>query len=84
MATDTYQRESDGTLSAYAWPGGYDLYYVMDDGGVLCPACANLPEVHIGGEADGWRLECADANYEDDDLFCAHCNAQIPASYTDD
>ena len=31
-----YQTES-GKLMAYAWPGGYPLYYVCKDGGVLCP-----------------------------------------------
>ena len=83
MATDTYQRDSDGKLSAYAWPGGYQLYYVTDDGEVLCPACANLPEAHIGGEADGWSIIGAQANYEDDTLGCANCDADIPAAYSD-
>ena len=34
-------REDNGTLPAYAWPGGYPIYYVLADGETLCPACAN-------------------------------------------
>ena len=25
---------------SWAWPGGYPLYYLCDDGGVLCPSAA--------------------------------------------
>lgn len=71
----------DGKYPAFAWPGGYTLHYVMDDGESLCADCANLPETHIGGEADGWRIEGSDINYEDSDLCCAHCGERIPASY---
>ena len=26
---------------AYAWPGGYEISYLVKDGGVLCHQCAN-------------------------------------------
>jgi hypothetical protein len=29
-----------GELPAFAWPGGYTMYYLTAAGDVLCPACA--------------------------------------------
>ena len=45
----------------YAWPGGYALYYVVNDGAALCPACvrdnARLILRSIRERAcDGWRV----------------------------
>ncbi len=34
-------RDSNGQLSSYAWPGGYPIYYLDGESGVLCPKCAN-------------------------------------------
>src|SRR5437899_2447381 len=39
--TLTAIRQSDGTLPAYAWPGGYPIVYMAKDNGILCPKCAN-------------------------------------------
>jgi hypothetical protein len=30
----------NGKLDAYAWPGGYPIYYLDRRGDVLCPKCA--------------------------------------------
>lgn len=83
MASLTEIRDSKGKLPAYAWPGGYPIAYVMNDGECLCPTCVNDPSnpVHEGGAADGWRIEGYDINYEDNNLFCAHCNKQIESAY---
>lgn len=29
-----------GELPAFAWPGGYDMFYVTSDGSELCAECA--------------------------------------------
>ena len=78
-------RGRDGKLSAYAWPGGYPLSYVLNDGEVLCPNCVNdaTNPVHVGGRADGWRIEGYEINYEDPALYCAHCNARIESAYAE-
>lgn len=75
---------------AYAWPGGYPVFYAFADGGVCCPDCANgkndsdaaSPEyVDSVDECDAqWRLVASEVNYEDEDLQCAHCNILIPAA----
>ena len=78
--------EQTGKLPAFAWPGGYPVYYLMDDCEALCPTCVNDPSnpVHEGGDADGWRIEAADVNYEDAHLYCAHCNKRIESAYAED
>ena len=65
----------------YAWPGGYQLIHLMDDGEVLCNKCIQDKEVHEGGEADGWRYEGSDIHWEGESLYCAHCNAELESEY---
>ncbi len=69
---------------AYAWPGGYPIGYLMDDGECLCAQCMNDDSnpVHAGGDADGWRLEglqVLEGSAEDFDgpVSCAHCGAVL-------
>ena len=38
---DIGNKYSDDILPSFAWPGGYALAYVDDDGSVLCADCAN-------------------------------------------
>ena len=66
---------SDGKLMAYAWPGGYPMFYLTVDGATLCPKCANLYQCFLSG---------VDVNYEDEHLFCDNCNKQIEAAYGED
>ena len=72
------------TVEAYAWPGGYPIGYLVDDGDLLCATCVNDPSnpVHYGGEADGWRIEgrqILEGSAEDYDghVYCAHCDAVL-------
>lgn len=75
--------EEPQSVPAYAWPGGYPIGYVTDDGEMLCADCVNTrTEVHYAGDADGWRVDGflafgATTDYPDDDERCAHCNAVI-------
>ena len=74
---------------AYAWPGGYPTYFLCDDGEGLCRACAvkerrNILESVAHKTNDGWRVVALDINYEDSQLFCAHCGEQIESAYGDD
>ena len=77
------QPQSDGRggaeYPAFAWPGGYPLYYSTADDGILCPGCANGKN---GSEAGSrhkdprWRLVACEA-WEGEPLQCDHCGAQI-------
>lgn len=59
---------------AYAWPGGYPMYYVQDDSTVLCPKCAEDVEEELA----------SDVNWEDPDLYCDECGERIESAYSED
>jgi hypothetical protein len=71
-------RQTDGTLPAYAWPGGYPMYYLDKGGMTLCPTCANR-------ETDPSQAPVAyGVNYEDPSLDCDDCSQRIPSAYAED
>jgi len=70
----------------YAWPGGYPLYWLMDDGA----SCAfevckmerrNMLEALANKSNDGWRPIALEVNWEDGEMFCAHTGEQIESAY---
>lgn len=63
MAAIEAIRETDGTLPAYVWPGGYPMYYLTRDGLVVCPKCANETDTS-DPVADG------DVYWEGPDMLC--------------
>lgn len=73
----------------YAWPGGYAKHMVCADGGCLCYKCAKanaeqIAEATATATDDEWRFVGVDVNWEDTDLYCAHCNGRIEPEYGDD
>jgi hypothetical protein len=73
----------------YAWPGGYPMYFICDDGGALCCNCVrterrNILESIASKSRDGWRVVALDINWEDSTLYCDHCNEQIESAYGED
>ena len=71
----------------YAWPGGYPLFVVTHDGEELCAQCV---EENLGlivtatanvGTDQQWQAEEQGVNWEDESLFCAHCNRSIEVAY---
>lgn len=71
--------------NSWAWPGGYPIYYVVADGGILCSKCAN-DNIKLTSDPDAesdWRIVASDINYEDPDLFCDHCDQRIEPAYGD-
>lgn len=82
-----YENE-DSTLQAYAWPGGYPIYYLCADSEAVCPDCANCPEakaetINPTGDKQ-WQIIGADINWEDNNLLCANCNRKIESAYGSD
>lgn len=76
----------------YAWPGGYEIAFVTNDGEILCHQCAreNFREVcdsTMHGIEDGWQIvgkiyeavtaDCAREVSEDLVSYCAHCNKEF-------
>jgi hypothetical protein len=78
----------------WAWPGGYPLYLVCDDGGALCFTCARkewrqVVSAHLrpwaqNAEIDQWRIATYDTNWEDPELQCEHCGKRIQSAYAED
>lgn len=80
MKIQDIERLSDGTLPAYAWPGGYPIYYLAADNGVLCAKCAN--EFTEGRDTEEQlKPVAADIHYEGADMHCEHCNVVIESAY---
>lgn len=67
----------------YAWPGGYELFGIANDGACICCDCMRREYYQIAYSRwhkinDGWRIvaiDCA-ANY-DSLICCEHCNRTI-------
>jgi hypothetical protein len=74
----------------YAWPGGYPMYFVMDDGEALsfAAATANRRELleALAGEhvRDGWRPVALEVNWEDANLYCTHTGNRIESAYAEE
>ena len=70
----------------YAFPGGYPLALLCDDGGTLCVSCARFEFESVlfstlHNASDGWTIEDSFVNWESNDLHCAHCGQQIESAY---
>ena len=70
----------------YAWPGGYPMFAITNDGGCLCKSCASenaalIIRATVGKFADGWQIVGVDVNWEDTNLICDHCNQSIESAY---
>mgnify|MGYP006349962565 FL=1 len=74
----------------FAWPGGYPLAVVMADGECLCPECTrkewrqivrNTLDMIRNGADRSWMAAGAEVNWENNSLYCAHCNNQIQSAY---
>lgn len=69
--------------TGYAWPGGYPLSVVMDDGEAICPDCAkeNWEQVAhdtIKGWRTGWQAAGVEVLWEGGN-HCANCDACLDA-----
>jgi len=74
--TPKITRNADGTLPAYAWPGGYPIRYHDEDGGEYCPSCANQTDADppiVGG----------DVAWEGPADLCGGCGKLMETAYGD-
>ena len=79
----------------WAWPGGYPVYAITEDGAALCPECliGNLRlivlathdhEANPPGFDPQWAVVSCEVNWEDAHLVCSHCCDWIPSAYGED
>lgn len=73
----------------YVWPGGYPLYFICGDGGIMSweSVSSNLEYVFDAvmhepenSHWSGWRVCGCQVNYEDE-LFCDHSGEPIESAY---
>jgi len=78
---------SNGKWRKFTSVGGYPLFYLMADNGVLCADCLT------GADADGlsydfedpqWYVEAYGVNWEDPHLYCEHCSGRIESAYAEE
>ena len=79
--------------NGYAWPGGYPMYGVMQDGECLCKGCTDENKKLVIENTDcklsdctdtSWRMTSAEINYEDSDLYCCNCGKKIETAYNEE
>lgn len=83
MALGTQHRLEDGSYQSFAWPGGYPVFYLSADNGVLCPKCANDNRKFDAPDDPQWNVVAADVNWEDDSLYCDNCSQRIESAYAE-
>lgn len=79
-------RQLKETLRAgmYAWPGGYPMYFITEDGGTLHFECVKenyreVVEAIRDNYSDGWKVVACEINEEKHDLYCDQCSDRIEA-----
>lgn len=70
----------------YTWPGGYPLFGLTDDNGVLCRDCcrSEFRTIAESISGDGFHLKSLHVNWENTSLYCDHCSDFIESAYGDD
>jgi hypothetical protein len=73
----------------YAWPGGYPLFFIMNDGAAISfdALRSNWQHVvsdHLGKYDTGWTVADVAINWEDEELFCDATGALIECAYPSD
>jgi hypothetical protein len=72
--------------AVYAWPGGYEIFGITDDGGVLCCGCMKkeykqVAYARMHDLRDGWHVVAIDATCNvDSTTTCDHCGREIYTS----
>jgi hypothetical protein len=74
---------------AYAWPGGYPLYFITSDGAALSFEAAKAERRNIlealrdNDKRCGWHVCAVDVNWEDGEMVCDHTGKRIESAYAD-
>lgn len=80
----TINRIKNAIRNKYAWPGGYAIFGICNDGGILCADCMgeNFRQILWSVKdniSDGWRVDglthAGEMDFDGD--CCAHCNREL-------
>ena len=76
------EKMSNGQYPAFAWPGGYPIFYLTSQCTLLCSKCASDPDVVDTGDVGGGEsLYGADIHWEGAPEVCEGCNEAIESAY---
>lgn len=68
----------------FVWPGGYQIHYITEDGGILCYDCANAEIMRtIDPDDTQFYIVDSDVLWEGPSLICDHCYREIKSEYGD-
>lgn len=83
-----YNRYLKLATDRFAWPGGYEIFFVTDDGGTLCSPCVEKEWDGCIADAypnDGWNIVGFDhTGNTDEAVTCDHCNREVQAAWKED
>lgn len=75
----------------YAWPGGYPLFLLMDDGAAVSIDAArahwrDIVAAHLKGHnrKSGFGVAAVAINWEDANLYCDISGERIESAYADE
>lgn len=85
----TQQLKEQLRSGAYAWPGGYPLFFITSDGDTLSfetvrKEIKQVLQAIRDNDNGGWRVIGVDVNWEDLELFCDHSGDRIESAYAED
>lgn len=72
-----YREVLDSLFAPYAWPGGYQIWFITDGDSVLCADCAK--KAYLNDRID---VSCM-IDSEGPTMYCDYCNAEIESAYGD-
>lgn len=70
----------------FAFPGGYSILYLAEDGGIFCADCArgeNGSDAAIGSDDPQWNIVDAYVHWEGPPTHCDHCAKVCESEYGD-
>jgi hypothetical protein len=87
-AIDALQQVKEAIRNEYAWPGGYPLSIICNDGAAICPNCAkanwhSIAHDTLKGWRTGWDVAGAQILWEGGNC-CEQCNANLDAYPADE
>jgi len=81
MTSGLPQRDPDGKLPAYAWPGGYPIVYFDRENNEFCADCATIAD--DPDEVPQFRPNGFGILLEGAPSHCCGCNKEIESAYGD-
>lgn len=79
-------KDNSGEVPFYVFPGGYQISYLMADGGIICHKCAkDNRDLILESELEGWDKQWIVADLfiheEGESIICDNCNCEIESEY---